>query len=305
MNCVPATRQILRSAPLASLLLFCVVSAFAQQPVVTDQIDMQDGRSLRGLILKNTAQSVILQTTQGEISVPKSDIRRIREETDRDVYVTAVTGRGRLPSWRAIIHDFRDHELVWRLQLIPSAAVTEGTFRNIPYMSFNVNQRGVLNIYGNPEDPVAVQFAIRGKRGRELRIQQMVREFLAGHLHSRKEISTLYSLSLRGDNKIADNLGFNITPPGAPGSHGAWSVTVYDPKRLDSARVADKAYAVLTRPFQTVFTKDGSVQPDILQDKENWFAKVVNFLPEKLPKIRGFYRDKEGVFHVMRLEPPS
>lgn len=305
MNGVPATRQMRHLAASALIFLLLGAPAGAQQPVVTDQIDLQDGRSLRGLILKNTAQTLVLQTPQGELSIPKSDIRRIREETDRDVYVAAVTGRGRLPSWRAIVHDFRDHELIWRLQLIPSAAITEGPFRNIPYMSFNVNQRGVLNIYGNPEDPVAIQFAIRGKRGRNERIQQMVREFLAGHLHSRREISTLYSLSLRGDNKVADNLGFNITPPGAPGSYGAWSVTVYDPRRLEAARANEKAYASLTRPFATVFTKDGSVQPDILQDKENWFAKVVNFLPAQIPKIRGFYRDKDGVFHVMRLEPSS
>lgn len=302
---MPATRHIRLPAATASIVLLLAAAAVAQQPVVTDQVDLQDGRSLRGLILKNTAQTLVLQTPQGDLTIPKSDIRRIREETDRDVYVAAVTGRGRLPSWRAIVHDFRDHELIWRLQLIPSAATTEGPFRNIPYMSFSVNQRGVLNIFGNPEDPVAIQFAIRGKRGRNERIQQMVREFLAGHLHSRREISTLYSLSLRGDNKVADNLGFNITPPGAPGAQGAWSVSVYDPGRLEAARLPDKAYAALTRPFNAVFTKDGSVQPDILQDKDNWFARVVNFLPAQIPKIRGFYRDKDGVFHIMRIESPS
>ena len=305
MNAVPATRQIRRSAAVGAFLILLAATAGARQQGVADQIDLQDGRSLRGIILKNTADTLVFQTPQGQLNLPKAEIRRIREETDDDVYVSAVTKRGRLPSWRAIVHDFRDHELIWRVQLIPSAAITEGPFRNIPYMSFNVNQRGVLNIYGNPEDPVAIQFSIHGKRGRNVRIQQMVREFLAGHLHSRREISTLYSLSLRGDNKIADNLGFNITPPGDPGSHGAWSITVYDPKRLEATRTNERAYAALTRPFGTVFTKDGSVRPDILHDKENWFAKVVNFLPAQLPKIRGFYRDKEGVFHVMRLEPSS
>lgn len=304
MNAVPAIHQIQLLTAGAVLVLLTATSG-ARPQGVADQIDLQDGRSLRGLILKNTSDTLIFQTPQGELKIPKSEIRRIREETDDDVYVSSVTQKGRLPSWRAIAHDFRDHDLIWRVQLIPSAAITEGPFRNIPYMSFNVNQRGVLNIYGNPEDPVGIQFSIRGKRGRNVRIQQMVREFLAGHLNSRQEISALYSLSLRGDNKTAGNLGFNITPPGAPGSYGAWSVTVYDPKRLEAARANDKAYAALTRPFESVFTKDGSVQPDILQDKENWFAKVVNFLPAQIPRIRGFYRDKDGVFHVMRLESPS
>lgn len=293
--------------PLGAALALLTAPAHAQadRPVVPDQIDLKDGRSLHGLILKNTASTLVFQTADKQLTIPKSEIRRIREEADRDVYIDQVTTRGRLPSWRAIIHDFRDHELVWRLQLIPATAITAGPFKNIPYLSFNVNRHGILNIYGPPEDPIAIQFGIYGKKGRSERYHQMVREFLAGHLHSRREVATLYSLSLRGDDKRADSLGFKITPPGAPEANGAWFVTVYDPARLERSRLNDKAYAAVTRPFNTVHLKDGSLRPEILDDSENWFARAINFLPAQIPKIRGFFRDKDGVFHIMRLGSSS
>jgi hypothetical protein len=289
---------------LATLMaLALTAAALAQQakPPGTDRLEMKDGTSIRGLILRNDANNVLIRTGRGDLTIPKSDISRIQEEADDDVYVAELTAPGKLPSWRAIVHDFRDHDAVWRVQLAPSASVTEGTLRNIPYLSFNVNQRGILNIYGNPDDPVAIQFGIYGKRGRSDKYHQMVREFLAGHLNTRKEISTLYSLSLRGDKKSADNLVFEITPPTAPGAHGGWWVSVYDPRRVEKARVGAKEYAALTRPFAEVFTPDGTLREDASARFDQWLADSIMRLPAALPKIRGFYRDETGVFHVMRI----
>ena len=164
------------------------VAHAAKAPLPTpDELEMKDGRNLRGLILKNTADSVLFQTAAAEQLIPKDSILRIREEADRDVYLTQVTGNGKLPSWNAIIHDFRDHDAVWRLQIIPSAAITSGDFRNIPYLAFNVNKYGRLNILGDPSDPVGIQFAIFGKKGRSSKYHQIVREFLAGPLNNRRE----------------------------------------------------------------------------------------------------------------------
>jgi hypothetical protein len=289
---------------LAGLFFLAIAGATTAQqprPPATDRIEMKDGTTLRGLILRNDANSVLLQSAAGERVIPKSDISRIQEEADNEVYVAAVTAKGKLPSWQAIVHDFRDHDAVWRVQLAPSASFTEGALRNVPYLSFNVNLRGILNIYGNPDDPVAIQFGIYGKRGRSDRYHQMVREFLAGHLNTREEISTLYSLSLRGDKKSAGTLVFEITPPTGSGANGGWWVSVYDPRRVEKARVDAKKYAALTRPFTEIFTPDGRLQEEASARFDQWLASSIMKLPAAIPKIRGFYRDETGIFHVMRI----
>ena len=289
-----------------TLLLAVALSAaplLAQAPLRTpDELEMKDGRHLRGLILKNSADSVLFQSAAGEQVIPKDSILRIREEADRDIYLSQVTGNGKLPSWTAIVHDFRDHDAVWRVQLIPSAAITSGDFRNIPYLSFNVNKFGRLNILGDPSDPVGIQFAIFGTKGRSSKYHQIVREFLAGHLNSRSEIAALYSLSPRGDKKTAGDLAFQVTPPTSPDAHGAWAVTVYDPARLSRARVDDKRYAAMTKPFAEINRPDGTLQSGSEERLDQWLVSTIMDLPSQVPKIRGFQRDEQGVFRILNLQ---
>lgn len=283
--------------------LFAGTALAAKAPLPTpDELEMKDGRHLRGLILKNAADSVLFQTAAGEQLIPKESILRIREEADRDIYLSQVTGNGKLPSWNAIIHDFRDHDAVWRLQIIPSAAITSGDFRNIPYLSFNVNKFGRLNILGDPSDPVGIQFAIFGKKGRSSKYHQIVREFLAGHLNSRREIAALYSLSPRGDKKIAGDLAFQVTPPSSRDAHGAWALTIYDPARLERSRVDDRRYAAMTRPFEEINRADGTMRAGSGERLDQWLVSAIMDMPSQVPKIRGFQRDESGVFQILRFE---
>jgi hypothetical protein len=285
------------------LIPLAVMALAAPPPLpVPDELEMKDGRHLRGLILKNAADSVLFQTASGEQLIPKESILRIREEADRDIYLSQVTGNGKLPSWNAIIHDFRDHDAVWRLQIIPSAAITSGDFRNIPYLSFNVNKFGRLNILGDPSDPVGIQFAIFGKKGRSSKYHQIVREFLAGHLNNRREIAALYSLSPHGDKKIAGDLAFQVTPPSSPDAHGAWALTIYDPARLERSRVDNRRYAAMTRPFDEINRADGTMRSGSGERLDQWLVSAIMDMPSQVPKIRGFQRDESGVFQILRFE---
>ena len=166
-----------------------------------------------------------------------------------------------------------------------------------------VNKQAKLNILGNPADPVGIQFAIFGKKGRNAKYHQIVREFLAGHLHTREEIAALYSLSPRGDRKQTERLAFLITPPESPDAHGAWALTIYDPSRLAAARVAAGKYAAMTRPFGEIHRRDGTINPAGAQRLDQWLISSVKSLPSQIPKIRGFQRDENGVFQIIRLEP--
>jgi len=254
---------------------------------------------VHGLVLRNSADAVLIQTGKSELEVPKSLIRRIHDASDDGVAFDRVTKSGRLPQWRAIVHDFRNHDAIRNFVMIPATAVDKGIFRNIPYLSFRFNEHGELNVLGDPEDPVGLEFGLYGKRSFSVRKKRVIREFLAGHLHSREEIAALYSIDLNGGTARAGNLVFRITPPDAPDAYGGWWVSIHDAKRLEGVRLSDEEYAKVTRPFDEVNRKDGSLRAKNAADNQDWLARTMRDLTGEVPKLRGFYRDKDGVFRVV------
>lgn len=264
-----------------------------------DSLDMVDGTTVRGLILKNTAHHVLIQTEESEMEIPKSQIRRIGDQIDGEIVFAEVMKPGRLPSWRAMIYDLRNHDSIRSLEQIPATAIGEGYLKNIPYLSFRVNDQSEFNVYGNPNDPVAIEFGMYGKQRGGAKYHRMVREFLAGHLHSREQIATLYSLPFRGGEKKAGKLAFRITPPSQTDRHGGWWISVYNPTRIASARVDDAKYAAVTRPFDTINKSDGRLRRENVEKERDWLASMVRQLTGTIPQVRGFQRDKNGVFRLI------
>ncbi len=298
-----ATRHLPALVVVTSLLSGAAVRA-AVPETMPDRLEMKDGSSVQGLILRNSADAVLIQTGKNELEVPKSSIRRIHDAPDHGVAFDRVTKPGRLPQWRSIVHDFRNHDAIQSFVMIPATAVDNGIFRNIPYLSFRFNERGELNVLGDPEDPVGLEFGLYGKKSFGARQKRVIREFLAGHLHTREEIAALYSLDLKGGTARAGNLVFTITPPDAPDAYGGWWVSIYDAKRLDSARLSDAAYAKVTRPFDQVNRKDGSLRAENAAANKDWLARTMRNLTGEVPQLRGFYRDKAGVFRVVGFDGP-
>lgn len=295
---------------LATILLASLAAPLAAQrykPIggqtMPDTLELTDGTRITGLILRNTADNVLLQSKDGKKEIPKSSIRRIHDEMEGEMVFPELAGPGRLPSWRAMIFDLRNHDAIHSLQQIPPVAIKEGYLRNIPYLSFRVNEQSEFNVYGNPQDPVAIEFGMYGRQRRNTKYHRIVREFLAGHLQTREQISALYSLSFAGEDRKTGLLSLKITPPSQAGAHGGWWISVYVPARLDSSRVPDAEYAKLTRPFDLIKRNDGRLREENLRKEENWLASTVNQMTGTIPKVRGFYRDEDGVFRLISFGP--
>ena len=290
-----ATRQ-LRAATAALVLAGGSVHADELSP---DIVELNDGTRLRGLILQNTADTLILQTRDGEAKLPKDYIRRIDDAPDEEVIYSDLVGRDALPSWRAIVHDLRTHDRVRSFEQIPPTGIDNGLLRNIPYLSFRVNGYAELNVYGDPDDPVAIEFGAYGGTHQGNHRRRIFREFIAGHLHSKEQIAALYSLGPERRALQAGKLAFRLILPGDPDAYGGTWLVVYRPDRIAKARLADRAYAELTRPFEEVNNKDGSLRSANKQSNLQWLQNAVEWMTGEKPELRGFYRDKNGVFRIL------
>ncbi|MGA0094130.1 MAG: hypothetical protein ACO3J2_07550 [Chthoniobacterales bacterium] len=294
-----ATRLLL----LFSLLLPATAIPALRPDLRPDSVQTNDGTVLRGLILQNTPDMVVLETDAGEARIPKEHIRRIDDAPQQEAVVADLVGRGELPSWRSVVHDLRTHDSIRTFEQIPPTAIDNGLLRNVPYMSFRVNGKSELNVYGDPENPAAIEFGIYGARNVTDRTRRVFREFIAGHLGSAAEIGALYELGPGNRDTHAGQLSFRLIRPEDPDSYGGTWIVVYRPDRLDRARLSDQAYAAITRPFEEVNNRAGPLRVDKKSENIGWLEGMISSLTGEKPSVRGFYRDKKGVFRVLTGDP--
>jgi hypothetical protein len=286
------------------LVAFCLalspsVDAALRSEEAPDQVRMNDGTELRGLILQNTSEMVVLETRSGEARIPKEYIRRIDDAPNGEAVFADLVDKDDLPSWRSIVHDMRTYDGITSFEQIPPTAIDNGLLRNIPYLSFKVNGRAELNVYGDPDKPVAVEYGVYGAMRTTESERRMFREYIAGHMGSKEQIAALYSLSPEKRDAGAGRLNFRlILPNDADGYGGTWMV-VYRPDRIEGARLSGGQYAVLTRPFKNVNNPDGSLRSDRAKENQNWLEGLMESLNGEEPELRGFYRDADGTFHVL------
>lgn len=264
-----------------------------------DSLVLKNGNVVRGLILKNTKDSIVMQEKFGENTYPKSEIVRIRDEANVNLEYTDIDRKGELPAWRVIANDLRTNDAIKSLVEVPATIIDNGDFKNIPYLSFRVNKDIELNIYGDPQDPSALELGVYGHRSGDDKLRKTLRAYLAGFLTTRQEIAALYSLSFKGGKATVGNLTIEITPKDAPDSYGAWWITLYNKAELDSIRLDDAEYAKLVRPMDEVWDKD-KLRPNAWSTAEMHESERIRQIGDNAPVLlRGFYRDENGEFRLI------
>ena len=260
-----------------------------------DTLILNDGKVLHGLIVCNSIFSVTLQQKLGEKDIPKSWIRRIDDEPDDGFYFSDIINPGKLPPWRMVVQDFRYDDNIKSFREVPATAITIGYLKNIPYLSFRVNKRVEMNVYGNPENPVCLEFGIYEKNPEEItKFKKIIRAYLAGILNSRAEVGALYALPETGGDMRVGQIALKVLPPTSPEADQGWWLSIYRPNALDSARVSNAEYEKVTVPFDHVNLKTGDLRADVLRKKGAPSALSVWKLNALMPDLQGFYRDKIG-----------
>jgi hypothetical protein len=282
-----------------TLLLVVVATSFASmnlsdKRLMPDTVILNDGTHLQGLIIKNDAKEIVLQEHNGEQVIPKDHITRIEDQGNCQVYFADIIDPHKLPPWQMIVQDFRTDDNIRTFTQIPPTTIDSGYLKNVPYLSFRINKHTEMNVYGNPEDPVCLEFGIYEKGEKITRFKKLIREYLAGTLQSRAEIAALYALDEKGDERQVGDLRFRISPPTSPDAYGGWWISVYDPKRLEKARVSDADYSKVTLPFNEVNGSNGVLREDRNLNHEKFLDKTMMSWSQMMPDLRGFYRDKSG-----------
>ena len=265
-----------------------------EKRLAPDTIFMNDGSVLHGLIVRNDEKMVTLQQRMGEVEIPKAYIRRIDDEPDSGVYFDAIVDPNKLPPWRMIVQDLRSDDSIKFFRQIPATTVETGVFKNIPYLSFRINKRVEMNVYGNPEDPVGIEFGIYERGEKITNFKKIIRAYLAGILQSREEIKALYKLDEKGGKTKVGRFFFEITPPTAPDSNGGWWLSIYEPERLDQFRVSDSEYRKNTLPFAAVNNSSGELRRDRINSFDHFLSSTMVAWAGMIPNLRGFYRDSMG-----------
>jgi hypothetical protein len=225
-----------------------------------DSILLKDESRQRGVIVKNTADAVFLQQRYGISEFPKSGIVRIFDGVDVGMEFVEAEQKGDLPSWRVMVNDIRNNDAIKSLRQIPATHIDNGYLKNVPYLSFRINDYIEMNVYGNPDDPAAIEFGVYGKLASNDKMRRTIRSFMAGFLSSRSEVGAIYSIPFTGGEKSAGDFRIRITPASAPDAYGAWWICLYNPKTLEAARMGDAAYAKLTMPPEQVVGSSGKVR---------------------------------------------
>ncbi len=292
-----ARTAILNSLRALVLSLAATAIAAGQTFKAPDSLVLKSGKTVQGLILKNSRDAVLLQERLEEVSYPKSEIVRIIDNANEDSIFTGMFAKGQLPPWRVISSDLRSNDAVRSLVEIPATIMNAGEFKNVPYKSFRVNHDIELNIYGDPEDPAALEVGIFGKRAKLEQLRRLLRGYLAGYLTTRDEISKLYSLGLQEGLTSSGDLTIEVTPATAADAYGAWWISLYNKKELARVRLNDKEYARLVVPGEKVADKNGWLIENGWSEGQVGRARKKEVNARVL--LRGFYRDRDGVFRLM------
>jgi hypothetical protein len=286
--------QILGATFFPMLTAFSSATDMSSKRLMPDTVVMNDGTELHGMIVRNDAQTLVLQERMKEVEIPKNQIRRIIDQADSLVYFADIADPDTLPPWRMIVQDFRQDDNIRLFREIPATSIDNGYLRNIPYLSFRINRKVEMNVYGDPENPVCLEFGIYEKGEKITRFMKTIRAYLAGILTSREEVAAIYALPETGGKIRAGRFTFEVTPPSAPDAYGGWWISIYDEKRLDAARIPESEYLKVTLPFHEVNTISGELRPDQSVKHDRFLSSTATKWSGLVSNLKGFYRDRMG-----------
>ncbi len=279
-------RLVLRSVVVAIALAGINFSAMG-----ADAIQLKTGELVYGDITSATETDLVIVMDYGVHRYRMDEISQISSDDGRVTLPDAEREKSRrkFPSWRAIYG--RLIQMPWGADAhqAPAAVITEGVLAGVPYTSYRSGNGGYeMNIYGDPDEPAAVEIGVYDELLGDAAAQQNCRDFIAGMLDFPPDADAVMEIDPAGGRTDRGNLRVEITPPGAPGSYGGWWVLASRPKVLDEMRATAAEIDVISEPVRQARKGEAGwtkVEMEEFRGTGEDSDRVFD---------RGFYRDSAG-----------
>src|SRR5262245_26692713 len=145
-------------------LIVLIVLALAA-PLQADIVKLRSGGQVEGEVIKEDAAGVTVKLSLGVVTFRAADVAEII----RKPYVPPpkapatprpAQGAARLPGNTALVATLGTRPWAKDLQQVPATVIDAGVMRNVPYLSYQAAGDYELNIYGDPDHPVAVELGV-------------------------------------------------------------------------------------------------------------------------------------------------
>jgi hypothetical protein len=298
---------MIRNNCLILALVFAIV-----QDASADTIHLRNGRTLKGVILKEGSSEVVLKLKYTTATIKRDEIDSIDRTEPEALSKGSQTA---LASWEKCLEVAVRTDWVADLKPIPATVIDKGVLRNVPYKSFRSGNYEI-NIYGDPDNPCCVEIGLYNELLKSDTAKKNCLSFMSNALNRKENRSQLEGLNLSKDKKVSDGLTIEVTPEAAEDAYGGWWISAYDEEALNKARASTEEMKAITqrkseiRSSYAAGKKDKKQQDAVKQNAEKDEDSASEYDPDNLKYsrssagtptgggavyVRGYYR-KNGTY---------
>lgn len=260
-------------------------------------------------VLQQNKENTVLLLDYGTLTLPRASVKGIAEDgpqgspkEEPPIPKKSAEGR-RLPSWGPTLLALSGKDWAKNIAQIPATVIDVGVLRSVPYMSFRFGTSGELNIYGDPDDPAAVEIGLYGPDKDSVAAKRKCLEFMSSVLVSKADAGIVKALNLTEDNVSRSGLTAEVTPADAPDAYGGWWVSIYFLERLDLARAGkEELEGISVRRETTDVPSEPGAEPPA---KPAPTAEPANPVPPRRTELRLAELTRWSKKDMERARPPT
>ncbi|HYD01053.1 MAG TPA: hypothetical protein VEB22_07485 [Phycisphaerales bacterium] len=300
--------------------LIAVAALFAAALAsAADTLKITTGESLTCTVLQENADNYVVLSEHRLKRIPKGNVEAVERSKEPAAPSKTVRGPAKVPGWEAIVTRLAKHAWASNLREIPATVIDTGPLRNVPYRSFQCGTDYEVNIYGDPDAPVAVEIGVYRSLLNDAGAKKSCMVFLSMLLDDPTDQAIALALDTKEDLVTRKGITIEVTPPTAKDAYGGWWISIYNDSAIDAARASEeelkaiseeKAAAPQPKPMQpTVKTGGGTGQrAPAATPEDRWQADELaraRSYPAAAPSgggssggrvyVKGYYR-KDGTY---------
>jgi len=240
--------QPINSVKTIPLLAVFGLGLWCQPLLRADVLILQSGAVVTGNVLQQDANGVLLQTDSGTCRYPLAWVRDVKKEAAAAPHV-ANNGQS-IPDWAQIVSLLANNGWAQGLQQVPAAVISDGVWKNVPYISFRCASGGYeINVFGDLNRPAAVQIGAMSYLNQSAEAKSNCVNFICSVLSNAADRKMVRALN-RGQKELRQQGGmtFQTILPGDPDSFGGWWVSVYNDSALASSHASEAELLGLAQP---------------------------------------------------------